>query len=119
MAHHRTGITEDMINKAFATNMQRCAADGARYIKYTFLEVIGAKGTASLECLDSDLNVIMDSRSGATLQTCFDPLEKCAEQQRLFDIREGRTAWNKLSVILDLESGDFTRKTEMVEQTSH
>ncbi len=112
----RQGVTEDMILRAFAVNLQRCAVEGARYVKYTFRDLAdGPGGTAGIECLDENLNVIHDDRSQVTMRSCFDPLEKCAEQQRLFDMREGRSAWNKLSVILDLETGQFTRKTEMAD----
>ena len=113
----RQGVTEAMILKAFAVNLKRCAVEGARYVKYTYRDLPDGPGsTAGIECLDEDLNVINDTRSQVSLRSCFDPLEKCAEQQRLFDLREGNSAWNLLSVILDLETGKFTRKTEMVDE---
>ena len=116
----RQGVTEEMILKAFAINLQRCAVDGARYVKYTFRDITGSpSGAASLECLDAELEVIHDARSQVELRSCFDPLEKCAEQQRLFDMREGNAAWNKLSVILDLSNGKFTRKKEMIDESVH
>ena len=113
----RPGVTEEMIVRAFAINLKRCALPEARYIKYSYRELVGedGQGVAGLECLDADLQPLMDGRSKPDLRTCFDPLIKCVEQQRNYDIREGRPAWSELAVILDLETGDLSRRTKRAE----